>query len=864
MQTNFSSRVTLIVIVLLAAIWAIFPALFTSPATLFNRNVPLGDKLNLRPGIDMVGGTSLLYEIKPPQGVPPSSDLANQVMEALKKRVDPDGVRNLIWRPQGSNRLEIQMPLSGKTKDSGAKRKEFAAAQAKLEATNIRPLAVIDAVENLSGEARAKKLEQYAMGSDSRKKLFADLANTYDAIEKAKKNKDAAAQADAEIKYEDLKTKLDATNINVADLQEQLGTAGGTELQAKINDVIAKNSDFPARVDALKDFEVAYADYNTVKSSLDDSSDLKRLLKGSGVLEFHILIGAADRDVANTMMQRTSPSQQAGDTARWYRVERPEEFGRHNGVTKEFNGKLYVLCDQRVPEKALTSHMDARWSLQSAYPTRDGNTGDMVVGFTFDPQGAKYFADLTGQNIGQPMAIILDDKVISAPNINSQISGSGIISGGRGGYTPDELSYLVNTLNAGSLPAQLADEPISERSVGSSLGADNLRAGLMSCGFGLIVVAVFLTFYYHIAGIVATCAVVMNVVLILGVLAALNATFTLPSIAGIVLTIGTAVDANVLVFERLREEQHRGLGIRLALRNAYERAFSAILDSNMTTAITSAVLYLLGSEEVKGFGLTLLIGIVCSLFTALFVTRTVFSIMVERFGLTRLGSFPDMVPAWDRLLKPKIDWMGLIWPFVIFSVVSISIGLFLFKGYLQKREVFDIEFASGTAVQFEFKQPTKIEDVRKMVHDADPNEKVLPSPTIVAVGAGDLAYEVVTANANAPEVRDAILKNLGEKLNLERPSQFALVNEPIERALGKVVVPVADKMSNVPFMPNNLDQFKGGVAIYLDNLEPKLTPQKIKERIDGERLQLSGPMASQEFFVQSPAGPDEPTSSAAI
>src|SRR5262249_16569441 len=152
---------------------------------------------------------------------------------------------------------------------------------------------------------------------------------------------------------------------------------------------------------------------------------------------------------------------------------------------------------------------------------------------------------------------------------------------------------------------------------------------LMSCGFGLIVVAVFLTFYYHIAGIVATGAVVMNVVLILGVLAALQATFTLPSIAGIVLTIGTAVDANLLVFERLREEQPRGLGIRLALRNAYERAFSAILDSNMTTAITSAVLYILGSEEVKGFGLTLLIGIGCSLFTALFVTRTVFTIMVE-------------------------------------------------------------------------------------------------------------------------------------------------------------------------------------------------------------------------------------------
>ena len=244
------------------------------------------------------------------------------------------------------------------------------------------------------------------------------------------------------------------------------------------------------------------------------------------------------------------------------------------------------------------------------------------------------------------MAIMLDGRVISAPNINSPITGgSGIITGGGNGFTAGEMDYLVRMLSAGSLPAQLNDEPISERTVGPQLGEDNLRAGLLACGLGLVVVAVFLIGYYYLAGVVAFGAILMNIVLILGSMAAIHATFTLPGIAAIVLTIGTAVDANVLVFERLREEQHRGLSLRMALRNAYDRAFSAIVDSNMTTVITSFFLILFGTEEVKGFGITLIIGIVCSLFTALFVTRTVFGILIDHFGVRQLGSLPLSSPS---------------------------------------------------------------------------------------------------------------------------------------------------------------------------------------------------------------------------
>src|SRR5439155_13609490 len=187
------------------------------------------------------------------------------------------------------------------------------------------------------------------------------------------------------------------------------------------------------------------------------------------------------------------------------------------------------------------------------------------------------------------LGIVLDDRMISAPNVNEPITtGSGMISGSHaeGGFSEKDQSYLVSMLSAGSLPARLTDEPISEHTVGPQLGQDNLRRGLMSCIIGGALVVVFMIGYYYLSGVIACIALLMNIVLILGIMAAMNATFTLPGVAALVLTIGMAVDANVLIYERLREELDRGLSVRMALRNAYDRAFSAIIDGNITTAWT--------------------------------------------------------------------------------------------------------------------------------------------------------------------------------------------------------------------------------------------------------------------------------------
>ncbi|HEX3358097.1 MAG TPA: protein translocase subunit SecD [Tepidisphaeraceae bacterium] len=874
MPTTYTSRVTLILVVLLAALWMIFP----SPLKLLNPNIPFSEKNALKPGIDMVGGTSLLYEIKEPDGGyhgQAGHTLAEDVMDSLKKRVDPDGVRNLIWRPQGHNRLEIQMPLTGKNNNAREKREAFDAAQQKLNATNVRLAQVTDAVENLTGDARRDRINQLAMGSKRRAELFGAMASVWDQIQQARAAKNSSVQADKEDEYDSLKSQVEETNLDPTFLSQKLDAVvtDKAKYQAAADQAKAQFPDFSQRNAAIDDFVNTYKDYVAVKGSLDDAGDLKRLLKGSGVLEFHILVEDKTSPEVLALRERlpkSGPRPAAGDTMKWVEVDNPDEFVRDSRViTGVYNNKLYVLVYAQPGQQLVNGEGIAHWALERAYPA-SGQYGEQVVGFEFDPQGAKYFSELTRLNKDHPLGIVLDDKLISAPNINQQIGKSGVIEGGSKGFSQKELDYLIGTLNAGSLPAQLADEPISEQTVGPQLGADNLRAGLRSCLFGLIVVGVFLIFYYYISGAVAFFAVIMNLVMILGVMAMLNATFTLPGVAGVVLTIGAAVDANVLIFERFREEQQRGLSLRMALRNAYDRAFSAIVDSNMTTVITSLVLCWIGSEEVKGFGITLLIGLVSSLFTALFVTKTIFGIMIDKFGVTNLSSFPLTFPAWDRFLKPNIDWMGKVKYFLLASVLFMIVGGWAFGHYANRREILDIEFASGTDVQFQLKQPMPIEDVRKMVSSI--GDQAIPSPSVVEVRnagqAADVNYEVITPNPNSAEVRDAIFNKFSSLLNIELPSQFDGDKLKLDDAMNVAVFPITADTKNIAgLIPPDLGSYRGGAAIALKNLSPKLSAKDIRERIGRMRLQAqAGNQQStySDFIVFTDADSAAPVDTAAI
>ena len=263
--------------------------------------------------------------------------------------------------------------------------------------------------------------------------------------------------------------------------------------------------------------------------------------------------------------------------------------------------------------------------LTDAQPSFDQN-GRPAVNFRFNTSGARKFGQYTSDHIGDPFAIVLDDEVISAPVIESAITGgSGIITGS---FDVAESTRLATLLRAGSLPASL--EFLEERTVGPELGQDSIDAGKIACIVGFAAVLIFMFLSYGTFGLFANIALLINVGLMFGLLSMIGATLTLPGIAGIVLTIGMAVDANVLVFERIREELKTAKGPARAIELGYEKALSAIVDANITTFLTAAILFIMGAGPVKGFAVTLGLGIITSVFTAIFVTRTMVVIWFER------------------------------------------------------------------------------------------------------------------------------------------------------------------------------------------------------------------------------------------
>jgi SecD/SecF fusion protein len=873
MVQNYASRVTLIIVVLLVGLFGVpfITGGIFSPAKFFSPSVPFNEKLNLRPGIDIAGGTSLLYEIKPPPGGARNTggNLAEQVAGLLKKRVDPTGTRNLIWRPQGDTRLEIQLPRSSMTKEgSGNVKKEYAELIKQIDNANITGTQVVSAVETMSSDARDKELKRLAGGNTQREALFGQLRSLYDKradldkqlaeLRKAAKPDEAKIsdlsrqRAEANIDYGKAKARVEEANLTSGEVQAILDSNDADKTK-QLADLKAR---YPDRKDTIDKLEQLYPKYVATKNSIDDSADLKRLLRGSGVLEFHILVDNPQVEQPEMVKRMEAagegPSPQANDQSRWFEVDKPEEF-RHAGVMK-WHEKWYALAWTTSDKSMVHRDTGRDWALQRAYPT-PSQRGDLIVGFEFDDVGAGLFSNLTANNINKPLGTVLDNKIITAPNIRSQIGKSGTIDGGEKGYTEAERNYLINTLNAGSLPAQLDEQPISEREVGPQLGEANLRAGMFACIAGLFVVACFMIFYYHITGVVAVIAVVFNLIVILGVLAMMGATFTLPGIAGLVLTIGVSVDANVLIFERLREEEMRGLPLKLAMRNAYDRAFTAILDSNVTTAITSAFLIYFGSEEVKGFGLTLLIGILSSMFAALFVTKTIFGLMIDKFGVRKLGSFPLSYPKWNKIMHPNIDWMGKIPYFLSFSALFIVLGVVALVQQGRQGKVLDVEFAAGTEVQVTTKVPMTDSEVRERI--AKKAEQI-PQPAIVAVGdqiekGKYKTFSIVTANDKRKEVSDAIFSVMSDVMDVAVPSKFeqsgATYDDAVKAGIIRPVLLTKNKFvingQEVPDAP----QFAGGEAIILNNIEPALEPDEIYGRINRALLKFNDADALKQIHV---------------
>ena len=406
-------------------------------------------------------------------------------------------------------------------------------------------------------------------------------------------------------------------------------------------------------------------------TSKDEKSQLKDLLSMSAKLHFR-LVHENSAALVDQMLRNP-----AGFTAPiGYELMTIEEFqrGKQARVQRYFVKKRWEMDGKGI--------VDAR-------AVRDEYNRRKIV-FRFDSEGTRNFANVTKKYKGRQLAVVLDGKLYTAPTIQTEIlAGSGEITGQ---FSDEEVNNIANALVSGSFPFMIRVDSIYD--VDPTLGADNVENGVRAGIYGMIAVVIFMIAYYCLAGLVAVIALSFNVLLVLGALAAFDATLTLPGIAGIVLTIGMAVDANVLVFERIREELNSGKTLATAVDAGYGKALSAVLDANLTTLFTGLILYWAGSGAIKGFAVTLCVGILTSLFTALFVTRLIFDYLL-RFGLKKL--------TMRQLLKnPQFDFLGR--RKISFAVSGLLVVGSLVLMVCKNSDMFGVDLSGGSVVVYNYKE----------------------------------------------------------------------------------------------------------------------------------------------------------------
>jgi SecD/SecF fusion protein len=415
-------------------------------------------------------------------------------------------------------------------------------------------------------------------------------------------------------------------------------------------------------------------------------------------------------------------------------------------ATKYFHdlGIQNVEILTKVPDKRVTGGDLREGGLQSGL---DENARPEVR-FALKAGSAGNMARLTSGNINRQLAIVLDDTVLSHANIRSQISDQGRITGN---FTQAEVDYVIRILKAGSLPAKPKDPPVYEDPADPTLGAENIRQGAIAVGVSLLVVFLFCLFYYRFAGVVACIALVMNILLTVAVMILFGATLTMPGLAGLVLTIGMAVDSNVLIFERMREELDKGASLRMAIRNGYDRAMVTIIDSNLTTLLTAIILYIIGTDQLVGFAVTLTLGLIISMFTAVFCTRVIFEV-AER-------------TAWLRTLKFRHFFTNANYDFVrymgyaaTFSIVLIGIGLA--AAFYRGAGIFDIDLRGGSSIQVALDKPLSFEQMQDYLKPAFADAEYKGSrvePVLKPVGAAGPGgtHRVFRIDTIYPEVKDA-------------------------------------------------------------------------------------------------------------
>jgi SecD/SecF fusion protein len=498
-------------------------------------------------------------------------------------------------------------------------------------------------------------------------------------------------------------------------------------------------------------------------ASSEEVERIRRIITDAGTLEFRIVANHQDHE--SIIQQALAPANRGAlqieldgrPIARWVPVEK--------SVQEDYENSNYVTRRNELDELEILLVLDSENVtgdyLRTVQPSFD-EFGKPSVKFRFNALGGRLFERLTSKNRPDPitnqkrqLAVVLNGMLYSSPNIIETISEEGII---HGQFSQDEVDDLVSVLRAGSLPAKLDSVPALELEQDPLLGDDLIKKGLTAIGLSMIAVLVFILLYYRFAGMVACFALLMNLVLVLAALISFKAHLTLAGMAGLVLTVGMAVDANVLIFERIREELARGAALRMAIRNGFDRATRTIVDANITTLITATVLFVIGTDQVKGFAVTLWLGIVMSLFTAIFCSRVIFDIAERQRWIKEL-KMSHIVGA------TNIDFLGKRKIAAGVSIVVILIGLVGVVG--RGLGLLDIDFTGGYRVMvlFEEDQPLPIDEVRKAVElRGDVLKDVSVAGVTLEGEPADIRYNINTSNQDGEAVEKELQELFGKRL----------------------------------------------------------------------------------------------------
>jgi SecD/SecF fusion protein len=656
------------------------------------------DKYRL--GIDLAGGTILVYQVNlertklrketeqgsqgprprgataPAEGL--SSDEMNNLAAQIKRRIDPTDIKNVTVRPSGDRRLEIILPTGGAA----------GGGRANLSQEDI------EEVKRLISQMGVLEFRIIANGPDDQ----AGIQAARQVVEEAGRKKD--------LKWVNPKTgkEEDATDLQVRAVRGLPPPPPEGEFNVDIGETKAR---------------VRYV-WVELGQEYRGEHELSNEYEGRGAL-WARLAAARDKVVAfpTDDLQTCSSvyysrecvgaDQLAKEKAEFERLKR-ENPGKPDAELEPLVNRKkyeYFVLTRLSDVDALKVGGDVTLTA-SAGTDKSYNP---CIDFVFNSAGGQAFGKITRRNKPDRgghtrlLAVVLDERLVSAATIQSEITTRGQITGK---FDRKKVDRDVQILRSGALSAELVEKPVSESTIGPTLGADTIKRGTRAIGMAFLAVLAFMVVYYRFAGLVACVALFANLLLTIGFMVAVNAAFTLPGLAGLVLTLGMAVDANVLIYERLREERNKGANIATALRNGYDRAFLTIIDTHLTSIFTSIVLYTFGNDQLKGFAISLAVGLIISLFTSLYMTRLLFDFWLHRKWLTEL----KMMRLFE---KPNFNPMKYRWFFFPLTGALTLAGLALFL--IRDEQVLNVDFRGGTV----FAGRLKPGEERELTSD-DPNK----------------------------------------------------------------------------------------------------------------------------------------------